>query len=513
MKGNLTDQPLAELIREISAKSFSGTLRLEYERVQTAVYFDKGQLVYAASNLRTLRLREYLVKREVLSASAVANLNCNLSDLDLAATLSSNRMVRQKDVDALLAILVSDVLRVCLMWTQGTWDFNERARLANTVSLNIDTATLLRETAQRMPFNFVSRRWRNAGEILSRSSEISTTSNLLPAESFVLSRLDDPLKLGELLMLSGLPEPDALGVIYGLALSGLIRREYWQNAFRTEAAKANKEATARPVATTVTVSQAEHSDNWLSANVENEDLERFLQRLRKAANHYEIIELPFTAESSEIKEAYYAMARRYHPDRFHVQSGTKLHGELSSAFARVTQAYETLIDAGARAVYDQTLRRSKQFTQQNLKASDTSAAGSREDADFAPDGSDNKFGSAEYNFREGVGALQQGRISAAVKHLSIAARLEPRKARYRAHYGRALAADESTRRLAENEIQAALKLEPENVAFRIMLAELYFELKFHRRARTEVDRALAIDPKNNVAHSLLRKLEKSRKVG
>ena len=46
-----------------------------------------------------------------------------------------------------------------------------------------------------------------------------------------------------------------------------------------------------------------------------------------------------------------------------------------------------------------------------------------------------------------------------------------------------------------------------------MLAELYFDLKFHRRAQTEVDRALALDPNNATAHALLRKIEKSRKVG
>ena len=40
-------------------------------------------------------------------------------------------MVRsaQKDIDALLVILVSDVLRVALLWTEGTWEFN-RARPA-----------------------------------------------------------------------------------------------------------------------------------------------------------------------------------------------------------------------------------------------------------------------------------------------------------------------------------------------------------------------------------------------
>ena len=101
---------------------------------------------------------------------------------------------------------------------------------------------------------------------------------------------------------------------------------------------------------------------------------------------------------------------------------------------------------------------------------------------------------AEYSFREGFGALEQGRIKAAVTHLANAARLEPQVARYRAYFGRALAAEEQTRRLAENEIQSAVKLEPDNATFRTMLAELYFDLKFHRRAQTELDRALAIDP-------------------
>jgi curved DNA-binding protein CbpA len=512
MKGTLVDQPLAELIREISVKNLSGTLRLEHERVQTAVYFENGQVVYAAANLRTLRLREYLTRRGVVSESVLARFENNLSDLDFAGALAASGTLRQKDIEALLTILVTDVLRVALLWTEGLWEFDERARLADSVKVNLDPATLLREAAQRLPFNFVSQRFRNAAEAISRASEVSPTSNLSSAESFILSRLDSTVKLGELVMLSGLPEIDARRAIYGLALSGLLKREYWQNAFRTESAQ-TKEQVSTLAASAAPVNQAEQSDNWISASVEDEDLNKFLKRLRDAENYYEVIELPPTAQSSEIKEAYYAMARRYHPDRFHLKSGTSLHAEISSAFAQVTQAYETLTDANARSVYDQTLQRSNAFSKTTEKAEPAVNSGAADDLDFETDGADTEFGRAEYHFREGVGALQQGRINAAIKHLSNAARLQPQEARYRAHYGRALAAADNTRRLAENEIQAAVKLAPADVTFRTMLAELYFQLKFHRRARTELDRALAIDPKNATAHSLLRKLEKSRKVG
>lgn len=511
MKGTLTDQPLAELIREISSKGLSGTLRLEHERAQTAVYFEKGQIVYAASNLRTLRLREYLNKRDLVSEKARASLENNLSDLALAAALSATGTLKQKDIGALLAILVVDVLRVTLLWTEGTWNFNERARLDDPVRVKVDTPSLLREAAQRMPLTFVSQRFRNPSETISRSSEVPRTSNFLPAESFVLSRLDKPIRLDELISFSGLREPEAQRIIYGLALSGLVEREYWQNAFRTGSAKTNKEQIAARATPDATAIEHQQTANWTSASIEDVDLDEFLQRLNKATNHYEVIELSPGAKTSEIKEAYYAMARRYHPDRFHLKSGTRLHAQISSAFARVTQAYETLTDPNARAGYDQNLERVQQFSA--TQATKAEAVESVDEFELEMDPGETEYGRAEYNFREGFGALQQGRINAAITHLANAARLEPQEARYRAHYGRALAADENTRRLAENEIQAAVKLEPANAAFRIMLAELYFQLKFHRRAQTELDRALALDPNNGTAHSLLRKLQRSRKVG
>jgi len=514
MDGTLTNQPLVELIREISSKGLSGTLRLEHERAQTAVYFDHGQLVYAAANLRTLRLREYLSKRGLVSEKELALVENNLSDLALAAALSANGKLRQKEIDAVLTTLVGDVLRVALLWTEGTWEFSERARLDHPVRANIDIASLLREAAQRMPLKFVTQRFRNPIEIIARASEVSSTTNFLPAESFLLSRLDKPTKLEELVSLSGLRELDAHRVIYGLAVSGLVKREHWQNAFRTDAAKTNIEQPAVPAATNTPASQSIQSESrWISVSDEDADLDEFLKRLRKAASHYEVIELPSTAKSSEIKDAYYALARRYHPDRFHLKSGTRLHAEISSAFARITQAYETLTDPNARAAYDESVERSRRFSESAKKEKADAVADSTADLNIQTDESGTEEGRAEYSFREGFGALQQGRIDAAVTHLSTASRLAPHEARYRAQYGRALAAREQTRRLAENEIQAAVKLEPANAAYRTMLAELYFDLKFHRRAQTELDRALALDPNSATAHSLLRKLQKSRKVG
>lgn len=513
MKGTLTEQPLAELLRELLAKGLSGTLRLEHERVQAAVYFENGEVVYAAANLRALRLREYLSKRGLVSEKELASVGENLSDLRLAAALGA-KGVSEKELNAQLAAVVTDVLRVTLLWTEGAWTFNARARLDEPVRLKIDTALLLREAAQRLPMNLIALRFRNPAETFSRAAAaVSVTSNILPAESFLLSRLDQPAKLADVVTLSSLPQFKAYRVLYGLALSGLVEREFWQNAFRTGPAKTPEKISA-PAAPQVPVSATEPTESrWTTVDTEESELEDFLRRLSEAVNYYEVIQMPTTASADEIKNAYYALARRYHPDRFHLKSGTPLHAKISSAFARITQAYETLTDANARLAYDQAMERARQFAKTTAKPAAPEADVADEinfdEASHAASESDRP----EYNFREGVAALQQGRINAAITYLASAARLLPDEARYRAHYGRALAASDATRRLAENEMQAAVKLEPGNADFRTMLAELYFELKFNRRAQTEVDRALALDPNHALARSLLRKLEKSRKVG
>jgi curved DNA-binding protein CbpA len=505
MKGKLTDHPLAELIREISTKGLSGTLRLDQDRARAAIYFKRGAVVFAASNIRNLRLGHYVSKNNLVSKKELSSFGENGSDIALAKALSANGALTQTQADGLLANLVADVLRVALLWTEGNWEFDERTHLGEDVRINIDIATLMREAAHRMPLKFVGLRFRNPGETLSRVPQMANDQVFLPTESFLLSRLDAPTRLEELVAVSGLRELDALRTIYGLVLGGVIKRQYWQPAFR-ESGRGGATADAEDI-----VPAPEEITPQSPWTLENEaaDLEQFLERIDNAADHYEIMDLTPNAETDQIKEAYYAVARRYHPDRFHFKSGTPLHSRLGSAFARVTQAYETLSDAASRSTYDADLERKQQFAGSvPFKPPPTAAPEEQFDDDLTRPDSD--LGQAEYNFREGFAALQQGRINAAVNHLAAAARMEPGDARYRAYYGRALAANERTRRLAENEIQAAVRIEPSNAIFRTMLAELYFNLKFHKRAQAELTRALALDPNNTSAILLQRKMDRSR---
>jgi tetratricopeptide (TPR) repeat protein len=504
MEGQLHEHPLAELISEILEKKFSGALRVERERVKAVVYFEAGEVLYATANLRSFRLIEYLKKLR-LDSDLLKSKN-SLADFALAEGLISRRLLTQLALDEIFAEQVSDVMRVLLLWTSGSWTFDWRSRLTAPVRVRIQIKQLLLDATRRMDFEFASSRFQNTAEMLSAVTDSTGDLNLSATEGFLLSRVEGPMELGELLTISGLSEPDARRTVYGLVLTGLLKRELWPYAFRTSD---NQEAAARrkiPSARTAVVADIETKVKSAPPRNPQQELEEFLDQLANATNHYEVLNVSQSADAREIKHAYYSLARRFHPDRFHELARTPLHARLESAFARITQAHEMLSNPDSRATYDMRISGLK-------RAADLAPAVSAEARPRSPavEGRDSARGAAELQaeerFKEGVGALQQGQINTAISCLSAAARLAPNHPPYRAYYGSALATHQQTRRMAEVELQAAVKLDPTNASYRVMLAGLYRDLGFSRRAITELERALSLDPKNLEAHRMLESLE------
>jgi len=513
MNGKLSDQPAVELIREIRLKGQSGTLRLQQDRAEVVVYFENGRVIFAAANLRNLRLREYLMKQGLVSEKDLAALVTH-SDSELASALCANGRLDRRTIDALFATQVADVLRMALLWMEGKWDFDERTRLGDSVRAELDLRELLMEAARRVQPKFVSSRFQNPNELISPVAGLPTNISLSPTEGFVLSRVDIPTKLNELIAVSGLGDLETYRAIYVLALGGFLQREHWGIVSHYEQAQGNELDLGPGIPEEPVTAEPVSAPSELPGKTEEEDLDEFFERLSNATTHYQVLDVTTSAGDDQIKQSYYALARRYHPDRFQVTSTSTQHARIESAFARVTQAYEILTNAAQRLTYDAKLaahERSRKFAKSAPKPSKQPSAARQAGPEAS--GSETNMQEAENSFEEGFAALEQDQTSIAVMHLAAAARMAPREPRYRAYYGRALAALEQTRRLAEVELQAAIKLDPSNTSYRVMLAELYFDLGFLRRAKTELERALAAEPNNASARTLLRKIGADRKTG
>src|ERR1044072_4593206 len=132
--------------------------------------------------------------------------------------------------------LVTDVLRLALLWTDGAWEFDGRSRLSEELDPKIDLDSLLLEAARRLPAKFAASRFDNPAEVISPIDQPLVNDNLLPAEGFLLSRVDRPTSVREIVAVSGLGHDETLGHLYALALAGLVRREQWPAVFRAEQA-------------------------------------------------------------------------------------------------------------------------------------------------------------------------------------------------------------------------------------------------------------------------------------
>jgi len=481
-EGQLSEHPLAELIREIIDAGLSGAIRLSNDPAKVVIYFDKGNLLFATSNVRAHRLRE-VFKRNATSATYVDELSSSLSDEDLAAALLENGTITPAVLQQTRSAQVADVLRLALLWTAGEWSFDKRVRLEGDLSSAIEINQLLLESARQLPLQYIKSRV-GEGAVNYSPGEIEDLS-LSSAEAKTLARIraaKDDASLADLAT-KHLREQDLLRAVYALCLGGVLRADDWQTIL-TDAPR-TRAATKEVKATTPAVAPKDP----------NAEANELFTRLNSATTHYEVLDVGALSEMTEIKKAYHELARRFHPDRYHQ---SELRARLESAFARIGRAYETLSNEKLRRDYDTSLVGKDKTKPAEPAKKETPAAPASTKQPEA--------NRAATSFKRGTEALERGQHEDAIRFLAEAATLEPRVGTYRAYYGAALMRNPSLRRTAETELQAALKLEPNNASFHLMLAELYQRIGLRKRAEHEALRALSADPANKSARELLSSL-------
>jgi curved DNA-binding protein CbpA len=419
---------------------------------------------------------------------------------------------------------LTEVLRAVVLWTTGTWEFDARVRMSRDVRVTVDVKSLVLEGARRLPQEFAASRFPEANEKLTPVESAQAGVELLPTEAFVLSRIDAPLTVAELLSISALPEMEVRHIVYVLALGGLIERERWPRAFTPEMierARTLKTTTAKVVAAPTAQASAQQVKTEESAAVtvapvqteadEAQQLDELFARLAVANDHYQVLGVRRSAAASEIKSSYHKLAKRFHPDRFHKDAETALHARIEEAFARIAQAYETLKEKQSRAVYD--LKLAQQSGPQAASSDIQQSGGTPKESvpDAAAQANAALMRQAENSFQRGLLSLQQGKPTAAISSFAEATRLVPREARYRAYHGRALAQNEVTWRQAEAEMKAAISFDSKNADYHVMLAEFYIKIGLPRRAQSELARALALDSQNQTARQLSASLQATLK--
>lgn len=503
-QGNFLMHPFAELIAEIAQARITGSLRVTKGDSKCVVYFKSGIVIFAVSNARSSRLFDIMLRRNKLAKSDLNEVPNFENDFEFSAFLREKNFLTKEEIDRLFSEQIEAIIVDVLTWESGDWTFTSLARIRDGLAYQVNTKRLLIDYARTLSVDKMLKRFRSLDERFVRSELSEAGYDLTPGEAFVLSRsIDGELTAQDLVHVAAVSEAVALQLIYTLWLGGLLDRKDWQTAFSSASisamrsakleikveAKLQRHVAEKPAPVAVPVAPIEES----KPAEPQITLDEYLNRVEQAVTHYDILGVDSKVETDELKSAYFSMAKMFHPDRFHSEGGEKFK-RVQNAFTLLAQAHETLKAPDSREVYDYRMRKELADRDKREAAGHTGTASVQAEQ-------------AAENFDRGYNILLDRNFQGAIEFLARAAHFAPKNARYRAYYGKALASDETQRHKAEAEMQAAVKLDPDNPTYRIMLAEFFIQFNLLKRAEGELNRLLAIFPSNREARNLLESLK------
>jgi curved DNA-binding protein CbpA len=185
-----------------------------------------------------------------------------------------------------------------------------------------------------------------------------------------------------------------------------------------------------------------------------------------AADYYQLLGVPRSATSVEIRQAYLRLAREKHPDRF---ADPQEKERAQSVFKDLTTAFNTLSNDDRRREYDA----------ESFRPAPRTAPEIAKDA-----------------FEKAGPCLERGELPDAIQHLRTAVHHAPQEARYHAGLGRALGRSPAHLREAIQVLEKAVQMDPGLAAAWTDLAQLFLTQGLRIRAQKAAEAALRLAPRD-----------------
>lgn len=216
------------------------------------------------------------------------------------------------------------------------------------------------------------------------------------------------------------------------------------------------------------------------------------KKIDAGEDHFAVLGKPHDASVAELREAYFAFAKKLHPDRLRAAGITadSLIREAKRVLAHLNQAFAVLSDPARRTRYEQSV-----------------ATELGDDVDSAAA----KILAGENCFRRGEAALRRGRITEAVTELARAVELSPQEGEHHAALAWAtwLAAEDkaAARPAAIRGLERALDLSPRSATAHFYRGQIAKDSGNNERALASFRRVLELSPHHADAKLEVRLLE------
>ena len=208
--------------------------------------------------------------------------------------------------------------------------------------------------------------------------------------------------------------------------------------------------------------------------------------------HFEVLGVPRDATEAQVREAYFRLAKRFHPDVHHDAALSDLRDKLEEVFTRLGEAYEVLCSPRMRASYERELA-----PREGVEARSSAAGDPEREAELAAEA-----------IRKGGESLAQERYWEAIRLFESAI---PRaegavKQQARVLLARAYAKNPGWVKQGEELLLAVLREEPDHLDALLQLGRIYKGQGLRSRALSTLRRVLDLDPAREEARGLIAEL-------
>lgn len=523
-KGNISEKPVTEIFREMGRSSRSGILRVQADRHIRIVVFEEGRPVFGISNVPGDQLDVLLVRSRKLTPDQAKSVKSQITkEAEFGPKVVELGLSDVATIDAAIYDQICRIVQNTMLMFEGeyTLDFSQRVNHDVTIDAPLDQWLL--DTARNVSPETARRVLGDPNTLYVPTG--AKVAEMSPLDGFLLSRISSPKTVDEIHTVSGLSEEQSIPTIYALFAAGLIAVDGAESA-----------GNSGPLADAPIQSVEEIRD----------DLDRVLGSF-VGAEYYDVLQITRRAEPAEVKRSYYALAKKFHPDRYQHTNDQEIRDKLEAIFSHVSKAYDTLKDEKLRADYDRRIGAgtatpspivppkpivqplpstpagaggtpARPATAQStsptapepppVAAGGTAAQGqapmtprSRTTGTLGEQANPEKL--AEQHYNEAMKRLDSRDLMGAIALLREAVRLAPSRGTYHYQLGAALATNPRWSKEAEKHLLEATRFEPTNAQIFLRLGQIYRDLGLQKRAESQFRHVLAIDPINRAAEAAL----------
>lgn len=480
LAGKLSDRTLAQVLSDVLRNGKSGALKISKGSMIRQLFVERGRIIrYAASNLMAESLSERLRQQGRFDAEQMRQATTSKRSNELL----SSALLRLGFLDPeihkdLVRAMIEKVVLGAAQWQGAAFEYREgELPFACPDGAGLPVPVAILGLARHAADLALLRHALGDGGLRVRMNAAAPLPleqvPLDPAEGFLVFRADGSLTVREILLMSPLPQEETERALCGLILSGVLEMDGAQSEEAVSPA-------ARPVPADSDAGPARRPTPRAAPSKPAGAVEEALQRYAALAGQslYQVLGVVPDASESEIRHAYYSLAKRLHPDKFSDEE-TKIRVE--KLFAAITEAYATLSKPESRKDYDQTLQPAAKTSPEISPAA-----------------------LARQNFLAGKAHLEKHEMAKALSFFEHAVQQDPGREEYLRYLAMVQSTNPRLRRDAEQNFLKAIEANPTSAESYALLGLLYRRMGQLDRGDEYLQRALSWDPTNETALEALR---------